>query len=310
MFADRRRRFLAAGPNPNCPMGLESSRFMAINILCVGDVVGRAGRTVLADHLSGLIEQRQIACVVCNAENAAGGSGLTPQIVKKLHHYGVDAITLGDHALRKREIIQTLERSDRVVRPLNLLAPAPGKGWTVVETKDQRYKVGVVSVLGQMFMGCWGSPWPAIAQALAAMPDEVKIRVVDFHAEATSEKVAMGWHLNGRVSVVFGTHTHIPTADERVLDKGTAFISDVGMTGPYDSVLGRRTDRVLSALTTSVPTRFEVATGDPRIAAVLVSVDPATGRAESIERIEVCGRAADGGPYDSDDGRPGSSSKA
>ena len=287
----------------NALTGLESVRFMPINILCIGDIVGRPGRLVLADKLDELIEAHSLDLVVANAENAAGGSGLTPQIVKKLHHYGVDAITLGDHVYRKREIIQVLEKSDRIVRPANLLPPAAGKRWTVVQTKSGRYGVGVACVLGQMYMGCWGSPWPAVEQVLAEMPDEVKIRIVDFHAEASSEKIAMGWHLNGRVSIVFGTHTHIPTADARVLDKGTAYVSDLGMTGPYDSVLGRRKDRVLSALTTTMPARFEVATGDPRLCGVLVSVDGDTGRAESIERIEVPGRVPEGGAYDADDGR-------
>ena len=277
---------------------------MAINILCVGDVVGRPGRMVLSDHLPQFIEEHEVQCVICNAENAAGGSGLTPQIFKKLLRYGVDAVTLGDHVFRKREIIQTLEQSDRIVRPANLLTPAAGKRWTVVETKDQRHRVGVMCALGQMFMGVWNSPWPAIDRALAEMPDDVKVRVVDFHADATSEKIAMGWYLNGKVSAVFGTHTHVPTADARVLDGGTAFISDVGMTGPYDGVLGRRKDRVLSALTTGMPARFEVSTGDPRMCGVLVAVDPDTGRAESIQRIEVQGRVSEGGAYDADDGLP------
>jgi calcineurin-like phosphoesterase len=245
-------------------MGLESIAYMAVRILCLGDVVGRPGRMVLAAHLPELIEQRQVDLVVCNAENAAGGSGITPQIVKKLIRYGVDVVTLGDHAFRKREVIQVLEQSDRVIRPANFLPPAAGKRWTVVETKDKHCRVGVTSALGQMYMGCW----------------------------------------NGRVSVVFGTHTHIPTADARVLDKGTAYISDVGMCGPYESVLGRRVDRVLSALTTSMATRFDIATGDPRMCGVLASVDSATGKAESIERIEVKGQVSDGGAYDEDDGHP------
>lgn len=277
---------------------------MSIKILCIGDLVGKPGRGVLADHLKGLITQHNIELVVCNAENAAGGSGLTPQIFSKLLNYGVDAITLGDHVYRKREIIQVLESSTRIVRPANLLAPAAGKRWTVVPTKSGRYQVGVACVLGQMYMGCWDSPWTAIDRCMNEMPAEVKIRVVDFHADASSEKIAMGWHLNGRASVVFGTHTHVPTADARILDKGTAHVSDVGMTGPYDGVLGRRKDRVLTALTTSMPQFFEVATGDPRMYAVLVEVNPDNGRAVSIERLEVKGRVHEGGAYDADDGKP------
>jgi metallophosphoesterase (TIGR00282 family) len=281
---------------------------MAINILCIGDVVGRPGRGVLADHLPDLVAERRIDLVVCNAENAAGGSGITPQIFRKLVRYGVDAVTLGDHVFRKREIIPLLETSDRIVRPANLAGCAAGRGFTVVPTKSAEHRVGVACLLGQMYMGACDLPWVVVNRVLQEMPADVKIRVVDFHAEASSEKIAMGWHLNGRASVVFGTHTHIPSADARVLDRGTAFVSDLGMTGPYDSVLGRRKDRVLSALTTSMPTHFEVAKGDPRLCGVLAAVDPDTGRAESIERIEVCGRALDGGPYDADDGRPQGSS--
>jgi len=277
---------------------------MSINILCVGDVVGRAGRGVLADHLPNLITDREIDLVVCNAENAAGGSGLTPQIFKKLIRYGVDVVTLGDHVYRKREIVSVLETSGQIVRPANLPRPAAGKRWTVVATKSGAHQVAVTCLLGQLYMNAGTTPpWAVVEQVLDEIPQEVKIRVVDMHAEATSEKIAMGWHLNGRASVVFGTHTHVPTADARVLDKGTAFISDVGMTGPYDGVLGRLKGRVLTALTTGMPIAFTVAEGDPRLCAVLVTVDPYTGRAEAIERIEICGRVQAGGPYDQDDGR-------
>ncbi len=278
---------------------------MPLNILCIGDVVGRPGRSVLAEHLKGLITQRNIDMVVCNAENAAGGSGMTPQIFKKLLNYGVDVVTMGDHVYRKKDVIQALETSDRIIRPANLSPLAVGKRWTVVPTKSGSYQVGVTCLLGQLYMGNNDSPWAAIDKVMAEMPSEVRIRVVDFHAEASSEKIAMGWHLNGRASVVFGTHTHVPTADYRVLDKGTAYVSDLGMTGAYDGVLGRRKDRVLAALTTSMPAHFEVCTGDPRISGVLVSVNPDTGRALEIERIEVRGSEVQGGAYDADDGRPG-----
>ncbi len=277
---------------------------MSVNILCLGDVVGRPGRKVLADVLGGFISQREVDLVVCNAENAAGGSGLTPQIFEKLLHYGVDVVTLGDHVYRKKEIIPVLERSDRVVRPANLAVSAAGKRWTVVPTKDGRHQVGVACLLGQMFMGQNNSPWAAVDALLSQMPQEVRIRVIDFHAEASSEKIAMGWHLAGRVSVVFGTHTHIPTADARVLEGGTGFISDLGMTGPYDGVLGRRKDRVLRAMTTSMPAHFEIARCDVRMCGILVAVDPFSGKTESIERVEVPGETITDGVYDSDDGRP------
>ena len=278
---------------------------MSINILCIGDVVGRPGRSVIAEKLKDLIAQKAIDLVVCNAENAAGGSGITPAIFKKLLEYGVDVVTLGDHAYRKREAIQVLETSDRIVRPANLSGQAAGRKWTVVPTKSGSYSVGVTCLLGQLYMHSADLPWGAIDRVLAEMPQEVRIRVVDFHAEASSEKIAMGWHLNGRASVVFGTHTHIATADARVLDKGTAYISDVGMTGPYEGVLGRRKDRVLGALTTSMPQHFEVATGDVRLSGVIASIEPQTGKALSIERVEICGSPIQGGAYDADDGRSG-----
>jgi len=260
---------------------------MSINILCIGDVVGKPGRVVLADHLGNLIVEHKIDLVVCNPENAAGGSGLTPQIFGKLRNYGVDVMTMGDHVYRKNDILATLRTSDRIVRPANLSAKAAGRTWTVVPTKSGDVKVGVACFLGQMYMGANDSPWDAADRVMAEMPSDVKVRIVDFHAEASSEKIAMGWHLDGRASIVFGTHTHIPTADCRVLPMGTAHVSDLGMTGPYDSVLGRRKDKVLSALTTSMPTRFEVASEDVRMSGILAKVDPSTGRAESIQRIEV-----------------------
>lgn len=269
-----------------------------VNILCIGDVVGKPGRQMLAKHLQDLIKDRDIDLVICNAENIAGGSGLTPLIFNKLLHYGVDVVTLGDHAFRRGEIAEVLDDSHKVVRPANLPKAAPGRGWVVAETKSGRHRVGVICLLGQLYMGAANSPWEAVDQVLAQMPSGVKIRVIDFHAEASSEKIAMGWHLNGRASLMFGTHTHIPTADARVLDGGTACISDVGMTGPYDSVLGRRKDRVLYFLTTCRPAKFDVAIGDPRICGVLAGIDPQTGRAVSIERIEVHDHPA---PCDSGD---------
>ena len=266
---------------------------MPINILCIGDVVGKPGRNMLAAHLGDLIERHALELVVCNAENAAGGSGLTPQMFQKLLRYGVDCVTLGDHVFRQRQILEVLGGSERIVRPANLAPAAVGRRWTFVPTKSGRYRVAVAVVLGQLYMNPANSPWAAIEQIWDELPDTVPLRVVDMHAEASSEKVAMGWHLNGRASVVFGTHTHVPTADARVLDGGTAHISDVGMTGPYDGVLGRRKDRVLSALTTSMPTRFDVAEGDPRLCGLLVAVDPDTGRAISAERLEVRGEPAE-----------------
>jgi len=243
----------------------------------------------LQEALAVLVPQHKVDCVIVNAENAAGGSGLTPSIHEKVILYGADLVTLGDHAYRRREVIPLLEKASNVVRPANLPVGAPGREYAVCDTAPG-HSVAVISLLGRMFMkppaNC---PFAAVDRVLASLPKDVKIIVVDVHAEATSEKIAMGWHLDGRVSVVFGTHTHVPTADERVLPGGTAYITDVGMTGPYDSVLGRVKDRVLSAMISSVPTKLDVATGDPRLGGVLVSVETSTGLATRIERIRFDG---------------------
>jgi len=255
--------------------------------LCVGDVVGRPGRTALRQALPDLAREHSLHCVIANVENAAGGSGLTAQLYEKFRRFGVDLMTLGDHIYRKAEVLPLLERSDRLVRPANFPREAIGREFAVFRPASGP-TVAVVSIMGRLFMkppaDC---PFHAVDRVLAALPRDVKIVVVDVHAEATSEKVAMGWHLDGRVSVVFGTHTHVPTADERVLPRGTAYISDLGMTGPHDSVLGRRTDRVTRFLMTGMPAPFDVATGDARLNGVIVRVDADTGRAGRIERVRV-----------------------
>ncbi|MBI4716311.1 MAG: TIGR00282 family metallophosphoesterase [Planctomycetes bacterium] len=265
---------------------------MVLNLLCVGDVVGAPGRQALRDGLTALVPQRGIECVVVNAENAASGSGLTPALYDKIVAAGAHLITLGDHLYRRREVIPLLETSERIVRPANLPATAPGREFAVHQTPSG-HRVAVISLLGRMFMRMQANcPFAAVDRLLRTLPSDIKIIVVDVHAEATSEKVAMGWHLDGRVSVVFGTHTHIPTADERILPKGTAYITDVGMTGPYDSVLGRDKARVIGSMMTSVPCKFDVATDDARMNGVLVAVDTATGKAASVERVRFNGTSA------------------
>ena len=258
---------------------------MLINLLCIGDVVGRPGRAAVSNALPGLVREHDIHCVICNAENVAGGSGLTPQLFDKLRRYGVDLITMGDHIYRRQEIIPVLERSDRIVRPANFPQTAPGRTYAVVETA-LGVKVAVVSLLGRLFMkpptDC---PYLAIDRVLKQIPPEAKIVVVDMHAEATSEKIAMGWHLDGRVSVLFGTHTHVQTADEVVLPRGTAYISDVGMTGPWQSVIGMRTETIVQRFLDQLPSRFEVARGPRQFNAVLVDVDESSGRARDIRRV-------------------------
>lgn len=258
---------------------------MQLKILCVGDVVGAPGRRVLREALDEIVSQRGIDCVIVNAENAAGGSGLTPTIYEKLVACGVNLVTLGDHIYRRREIIPVLETSDGIVRPANLPAAAPGKEFAIHRTASGQ-AVAVISVLGRMFMKAPANcPFAAVDRVLSTIPPDVKIVVVDMHAEATSEKIALGWHLDGRISALFGTHTHVPTADERVLPKGSAYVTDLGMTGPYDSVLGRAKENVLRAMVSSVPCPFDVATDDVRLSGVIVTVESTTGRATGIERV-------------------------
>ena len=260
---------------------------MDITLLCIGDVVGRPGRFIVAHGVPQLVKQHGIDCVIVNVENAAAGSGLTANLYEKFLRYGVDVMNLGDHTYRKADILPTLENSERIVRPANFPEAAVGRGCTIFETAAGA-KVAVIQLIGRLFVRTVADcPFQAVDRILARLPSDVKIVVVDMHAEATSEKVAMGWHLDGRVSVLFGTHTHIPTADERVLEKGTAYITDLGMTGPYDSVLGRRKDRVLRALTTGMPCPFDVATEDPWLCGILVKVDSDTGRASHIERVRL-----------------------
>ncbi|MBN1491322.1 MAG: YmdB family metallophosphoesterase [Phycisphaerae bacterium] len=262
---------------------------MALNVLCIGDVVGRPGRYVISQGLEQLIKDRDLGCVICNAENAAGGSGLTPQLFEKFLRYGVDIVTLGDHVYKKRDLIPVLSQTDRIVRPANLPPTAPGRDYVIRETPNG-HRVAMITLLGRLYMRVpVDCPFRTVDAILAKLPADVKVIVVEMHAEATSEKIALGRYLDGRVSLVFGTHTHVPTADECILPKGTAYITDLGMTGPHDSVLGRRTDRVLQALTTSVPCPFDVAVGEPRMNGVIVGIDPATGRAQHIERIRMDG---------------------
>jgi 2',3'-cyclic-nucleotide 2'-phosphodiesterase len=258
---------------------------MQLKLLCVGDVVGSPGRRVLAEALPVLVERHGINCVIVNAENAASGSGLTKALYDKVIAAGADLVTLGDHIYRRKEIIPVLEQSDRIVRPANLPAAAPGREYAIRETAVGP-RVAVISLLGRLFMRLPIScPYATVDRILKALPSDVRIVVVDMHAEATSEKVAMGWHLDGRVSAVFGTHTHVPTADERVLPGGTAYITDLGMTGPYDSVLGRLKERVIGTMISGVPSPFDVASGDVRLSGVIVEVESTTGRALKIERV-------------------------
>jgi metallophosphoesterase (TIGR00282 family) len=262
-----------------------------VRLLLIGDIVGKPGRQIIARALPGLRIQEQLDFVAANAENAAGGSGLTPAIYHELISLGVDCITMGDHVYRRREVYAVLESEPRIVKPANFPDDAPGRRYTVLRTRDD-VPVAVFNLLGRIFMPPVDCPYHAADRVLAALPPDVRCILLDFHAEATSDKQLMGRHLDGRVTAVLGTHTHVPTADEQILPGGTAFHCDVGMTGPHDSILGRRIDRVLETARSFRPTHFEVAKGDVRLNGTIVEVDPATGRAIGIRRIMVDEAAA------------------
>lgn len=256
-----------------------------MRILMVGDIVGRPGRHACSQIIPRLIRERQIDFVVANAENVAGGSGLTAAMFKKILNYGVDVCTMGDHIYKRKEIVPTLEQSERIIRPANLPPEAAGKEMTIVTARNGT-RVAVISLLGRLFIQMRADcQFHAVDRLLKQLPADVKLVLVDHHAEATSEKIAMGWYLDGRVTAVVGTHTHVQTADERVLPRGTAYITDLGMTGPHDSVLGRNKSAVITSLITSMPIPYDVAVNDVFLNGVVVDVDLETGRAASIERI-------------------------
>jgi metallophosphoesterase (TIGR00282 family) len=255
-----------------------------MRILFIGDIVGTPGVNFVRRALPLLIPHERLDLVIANAENAAGGSGLTVRLYKRLRDAGVDLVTLGDHIYKKLEIVEALQTDERLCKPANFPPDAPGREFARATARDGT-PVAVLSVLGRTFMRAVDCPFRAADRVLQTLAGQVRVVVVDAHAEATADKYLLAHHLKGRVSAVLGTHTHVPTADEQVLPGGTAFISDVGMTGPYDSVLGRRVDRVLLTTVTFVPTSFEVAEGDPRLGGAIVDVDPATGKASAIRRI-------------------------
>jgi metallophosphoesterase (TIGR00282 family) len=257
-----------------------------MRILLIGDIVGKPGRQIVAQTLPALRRQESLDFVIANGENSAGGSGITPAHYRDLIGAGVDCITLGDHIYRRKEIERVLTRECNILKPANYPESAPGKGWTVLPASDGT-QVAVFSLQGRVFMKPVDCPFHAADRVLASLPAEVKVIILDMHAEATSDMQLMGRYLDGKVSAVLGTHTHVATADEQILPGGTAFQCDVGMTGPYDSILGRRIDRVLETTRTFRPTQFDVATGDPRLCGTIVDVDPASGRATGIRRLMI-----------------------
>ncbi len=255
-----------------------------MRILFIGDIVGAPGVQMVKRAVSILRECEQLDLVIANAENASGGSGLYPNVYKQIREAGVDALTMGDHLYKKSDIIEVLEKDEPICKPANYPEAAPGKDLLIVAAKDGT-RVAVLSLLGRTYMKPVDCPFLAADRVLAKIPPDVRCIVVDVHAEATGDKYQLIHYLKGRVSAVLGTHTHVPTADEQVFPEGTAFICDVGMTGPYAGILGRRADRVLPAVVTFVPVSFDIATEDVRLGGAIIEIDPATGKALSIRRL-------------------------
>jgi len=263
-----------------------------LNILFIGDIFGSAGRRIVREHIGHVRKAHGVDLTVVNVENAAGGFGVTPQIAEEIFELGADVLTTGNHVWDKRELIDYLnsataegrERARRVLRPANFAPGLPGYG--VYEgTTESGVDYAVLNLQGRVFMSSTDDPFHAADALLADI--KAKVILVDFHAEATSEKAAMGWYLDGRVTAVLGTHTHVPTADERILPGGTAYQTDVGMSGPYDSIIGVEKDLVLHKFLTGMPGKFEAAKGNPKMCAALVACDAATGRATAIQRIQL-----------------------
>jgi 2',3'-cyclic-nucleotide 2'-phosphodiesterase len=256
----------------------------AMHILFIGDIVGRPGRESVATWLPRLRDEGPIDFVVANAENSAGGIGATPKVLKELRASGIDAFTMGNHVWRKRELMPALDAFPELIRPANYPKGTAGQGAAALSLPTGQ-KIGIVNVLGRVFMEPLECPFAAAEREIASLRGETSFILVDIHAEATSEKVAMGWHLDGECTAVLGTHTHVQTADERILPKGTAYISDVGMCGPLDSVLGVECETVLRRFKTGLPERFNVASGPAVFNAVLIKADESTGQALEIARI-------------------------
>ncbi|WP_027363760.1 TIGR00282 family metallophosphoesterase [Desulfotruncus alcoholivorax] len=256
-----------------------------MRLLMIGDIVGRPGRRAVKENLPGLVQEQKIDFVIANGENAAGGNGITREITRELFTYGIDVITMGNHVWNKREVINFIENESRLIRPANYPPGTPGKGYGIYNTKNN-VKIGVFNLSGRIFMPDLDCPFRSAATILPLLKEECKIILLDFHAEATSEKIALAYYLDNDISAFCGTHTHVQTADERILPGGTAYITDVGMTGPYESVIGVKKELVIEKFLTQMPKRFEVAAGTYQFNAVRIDIDEQTGNALSITRIQ------------------------
>ena len=258
-----------------------------MKLLFIGDIVGRPGRDLVRRGLRAIVATSGVDFVIANGENSAAGFGITREIGDQLFSYGVEVMTSGNHIWDKKEALEYIVREPRLLRPANYPAGAPGHGATVV-TAANGVKVGVVNVMGRVFLANIDDPFTTAAREVARLRAEGAALVfVDMHAEVTSEKIAMGWHLDGQATAVVGTHTHVQTADNRVLPKGTAYLTDAGMTGPHDGVIGVEKEPVIGKFLSGLPARFETATGDPRLNGAIVTADPATGLATAIERVSL-----------------------
>ena len=255
-----------------------------MKILFIGDTVGKAGRTIVHQHLKHLQEEYQVDLTILNCENAAAGFGVTPKIADEFFDWGIDVLTSGNHIWDKKEIMPYLDQNRRILRPANYPPDNPGTGMAILKARSGD-ELAVLNLQGRVFMPPTDDPFRVADAELAKLPKHIKVIFVDMHCEATSEKVAMGWYLDGRVSAVVGTHTHVPTADETILPGGTAFITDVGMAGPFYSVIGVVKEDVIRRFLTSIPNKFESASQDARLNGVFVDVDSGTGKARRIERI-------------------------
>jgi hypothetical protein len=255
-----------------------------MRILFIGDIVGSPGRKIVHDRLADILAQQEIDLAIANCENSASGFGVTPRLVEELLETGIEVLSGGNHIWDRKEILDYFPHQPRLLRPANFPNGSPGSGLFVGEARNG-VRYAVLNLQGRTFMAPLDCPFRTAERELARVPADVKVIIVDIHAEATSEKQAMGWFLDGRASAVIGTHTHVPTADARVLPKGTAYITDVGMTGPHDSIIGMGKENIIKRFLDGLPARFEVANDDIQMNSVLLDVDPATGRTRTIERL-------------------------
>ena len=257
-----------------------------MNILLIGDITGKPGREIIKTLVPRIRKKENIDFVIANAENIAGGSGITPQTAKELLDSEIDVLTSGDHIWKQKLVFDIIDSETRILRPANYPENTPGAGAGVFKLKNN-ISIGVINILGRIFMDPIDCPFKAASRHIQEIKKQTNIIFVDLHAEATSEKVAMGWYLDGDVSCVFGTHTHVQTADEKILPKGTAYITDLGMCGPFDSVIGRKKEQVLERFLSRMPVRFQVADGDVRLNGAIVTIDETTGKARAIKRLQL-----------------------